>query len=916
MGGGKRISRRPTINDLQDVTVSNPPIRVNWYTILPATLVFLAFCFTIVFPASAQTTGKIAGTVIDASTGESLPGVNVFIPSTLQGTTTDLDGYFYILNVKPGTYSVRASYIGFTPVTVENVRVQIGKTTDLSFTLSVEIIAGEEIIIVAERPIVQRDLTSSSTSISAEDLKVLPVLNFSDVINLQAGVVDGHFRGGRAGEVSYMVDGIPINDVFDQTFAFQIENNAIQEVEIISGTFNAEFGQAQSGVVNIVTKDGNQKYEGSFSASMGDYLTSDTKLYPRISQLSPTSSNEIQASFSGPIPAAKKWLTFFASGRRAANEGYLYGQRVVKPVSTNAPTGQIVEFDGRDVYVPAFGDSSFTSMNWNEQITGQLKLSARVFGADKLTTNLLIQRDKGQDYDHNFRLNPDGVPTTYGDSESWTTTYTHLFGSSGFLDAKIALFSNKVSSYVYEDPLDVRYPDDSSLRQLGGNFSFFRGGANMGHFERKTNTVVGRLDYTSQVSRQHMIKTGAEFKRHKLFLDDFEVKNNSSTEFTPSVPLTGTPDHVLYNESPIEAGFYVQDKMEFEFMVVNVGLRFDYFDGRSEVLEDFGRPRTSARLPSSPKYQLSPRVGLAYPLSETGVVHVAYGHFFQMPPFEFLFSNPDYIFNPEEGLNRAFGYADLKPQLTVAYEIGLQQALSDVIGVDMTVYFKDIENLLGTRLEVISPGFDEAFQLEKYGRFVNRDYGQVKGFILSFERRLKDGFGLKIDYTFQVAQGNASDPRSSLLDEQAGIEPEKQLVPLDWDRRNQLNTTFTFGTPGHWIATIVGHLGSGLPYTPSLADERIGIENSGRRRGTVSFSLYATKSLTIRGTPVELFTRVFNLLDRRDEHDVYSDTGRAFPNLQFLQGQPQGLNTKEEFFERPNYYSSPRQVTLGLSFSF
>src|SRR5690606_20482543 len=109
--------------------------------------------------------------------------------------------------------------------------------------------------------------------------------------------------------------------------------------------------------------------------------------------------------------------------------------------------------------------------------------------------------------------------------------------------------------------------------------------------------------------------------------------NNPSTNFEPAVPPSGTPDHVSYSQEPIELAAYVQDKMEFDIMVVNVGLRLDYFDSRGNVVDDFGRPQTSTRSPASVKTQLSPRIGLAYPLSERGVVHVAYGHFFQMPSF-------------------------------------------------------------------------------------------------------------------------------------------------------------------------------------------------------------------------------------------------------------------------------------------
>lgn len=872
-------------------------------------------CALLAAPALAQT-GKIAGRVVDAATGETLPGVNVVIAGTTQGTTTDNDGYYAILNVRPGTYAVRASFVGYAPTTVEDVRVRIDQTTDLDFALGEEVVQGQEVVVTAERPLVQRDLTSSAASVSSEELAALPVVSFNDVINLQAGVVDGHFRGGRSGEVAYMVDGIPINDVFDQSYAYQVENNAIQEVQIISGTFNAEYGQAQSGVVNIVTKDGGARYEGTVSAYAGDYLTRETGGFQNLGGFSPAGVYNVQGTLSGPLPGLGERLTFFASGRLVRDDGYLYGRRIVRPESAPEGQGQVVVVDGRTVQVPALGDSAYVPMNWSRQATGQLKLTARLGGGSRLSVSGLVQRDRGQNYDHLFRYNPDGIPTNYGDSWSVTGALSHVFSATTFADVKAAYFANGAESYVYADPLDARYPADDALRRLGGNFSFYRGGARMDHFDRQTTTALGRFDVTSQVTRRHQIKTGAEVKRHELSLRSFEVKNNAGTGFVPAIPAAGTPDHVAYTRRPVEAAAYVQDKMEFDYLVVNVGLRLDYFDAAGTVLEDFGRPRSSPRRETEPKWQVSPRVGLAYPLSERGVVHVAYGHFFQVPPFEYLYTNADYIYDPEEGLNRAFGFADLEPQQTVSYEIGLQQAFSDVIGLDVTAYYKDIRNLLGTRLETIAPGFDEPFPLSRYGRFINRDYGQVKGLIVAFEKRMAQGFALNVDYTFQVARGNASDPRSVLLDEQAGVEPEKQLVPLDWDRRHQLNTSLTVGAYGDWVVTLVGRLGTGLPYTPSQADERIGLENSARRPGTATFDLYASKRVTVAGLGVSLYTRVFNVFDARNEVSVYGDTGRAFPNLRYYTGEPQGLNPKEEYLQRPDFYSPPRQVTVGLEFAF
>ncbi|MCS7155946.1 MAG: TonB-dependent receptor [Bacteroidota bacterium] len=867
-------------------------------------------------PAWAGTTGKIAGRVTDARTGEPLPGVNVVIVGTLQGAATDAEGYYTILNVKPGTYAVRASFVGYAPQTVENVRVQIDKTTIVNFALREEAVQTQEVVITAQRPLVQRDLTATATAVSAQELAVLPVENFQDVINLQAGVVEGRFRGGRLGEVAYMVDGIPINDVFSRSFAFQVQNNAIQELEIISGTFNAEYGQAMSGVVNIVTRDGGDRYAGSASVYVGSYVSREGQLFPHLTPIRPNRAREWQGLFSGPVPVLGRRAAFFLSGRYAYNEGHLFGRRIVRPVSWREGEGTWVDVQGRRVFVPALGDSAWVPMNWSEQLTWQGKLTIRPWGGNRLSVSGLWQQDRGKAYDHLFRYNPDGLPTRYSTAWSATATYTHVFSPRAFAELKGARFRNELRSYVYEDPLDPRYPRDDALRLLGGNFSFYRGGARMQHFHRYTQTWVLRADFTGQLTRQHQLKTGLEFRAHELYVRDFEVKNNPSTGFRPAIPPVNTPDHVQYRRRPIEFSAYLQDKMEFDYLVVNAGLRFDYFNARGEVLEDFGRPRTSPRRPSRPKWQLSPRLGLAYPLSEAGVVHLSYGHFFQMPAFEYLYTNPDYIYDPERGLSRAFGYADLAPEQTVAYEIGLQQAITPAIGLTLTVYYKDIRNLLGTRLEEISPGYDEPFPLSRYGRFVNRDYGQVKGFLASFERRHLDGWGLSVDYTFQIARGNASDPRSVLISEQEGVEPEKQLVPLDWDRRHQLNLSLSLGRPDRWTVTLVGRLGSGLPYTPSIADERIAVENSARRPGTSQFDLFAARYFRAGPFQWGVFARIYNLFDTRNEIGVYTDTGRAFPNLRYYSGEPQGLNTKEEFLRRPDFYSPPRLVQLGLRVDF
>ncbi|HEX9951814.1 MAG TPA: TonB-dependent receptor [Rubricoccaceae bacterium] len=874
--------------------------------------------------AHAQT-GKIAGRVVDAATQEPIIGATVSVVGTSSGAATDIDGYYAVLGVRPGTVSVRASYLGYAAQTVEGVRVQIDQTATLDVALASEDVSSGEVVIQADRPIVQRDLTSTQTSVSAEELAALPVQSFQDVVNLQAGVVEGHFRGGRTGEVAYLVDGVPVNDVYDQSFAFQVENQAIQEVQVISGTFNAEYGQAQSGVVNIVTRDGGERYEASLSAYGGDYGTSRTDLFERPGTFSPLANAEVNGSISGPVPGLGSRLTFFASGRTVRNDGYLFGRQVVSPTYATAGDRIPVLFDGRTVFVPGLGDSTLAGLNGSEQTTAQLKLTARVpYG--RLSLNGLLQSDQGRNYDHLFRYNPAGQTTVYGRSTSLIGTYTALVSANTFIDVKAATFANGVDEYVYEDPLDARYTLDSALRELSPQLSFYLGGVRNTYFTRDTRTTLGRIDVTSQVTRRHLVKGGIEFKRHALDLNSFNVLNNASTGFVPAIPESGTPAHVQYAQRPIEGSAYLQDKLEFDYLVVNVGLRADYFDARALVPSDFTLPTTGERVATTAKVQFSPRLGLAYPIGERGVVHVAYGHFFQLPPFDNLFTNPDYIYDPESGRERPFGYADLEPQQTVAYEIGLQQALSADIGLDVTVYYKDIRNLLGIRFEEIAPGVGENFQLSRYGRFTNRAYGNVRGLILAFERRARTGaagragLGLNVDYTFQIAEGSESDPRDVFLVEGAadGNVPATQLNPLDWDRRHQLNVRVGVGEADRafGLISLVGRLGSGLPYTPSQRGEPTAAVNSARRPPVASVDLFATRQVRVGSLRPGLFLRVYNLFDAANLTNVYSDTGLATPNLQAYSAAPAGLNTRDEYLLRPDFYAAPRQVQFGASVNF
>jgi len=218
----------------------------------------LLLMIALLFPATialAQT-GKIAGLITDATTGDALPGVNVSIAGTTQGAVSDVDGYYAILNVRPGTYTIRASFVGFTSQVSEDIRVNIDLTTEVNFALQEAAVGLDEVVVTSERPVVQADVSSSLVNISAEEIENLPVASIADVIGLQAGFEPGlSIRGSGGDQVALVVDGIAFTDPRGNSPFLGISYTAMEEVQVLTGGFNAEYGNVRSGLINVVTKD-------------------------------------------------------------------------------------------------------------------------------------------------------------------------------------------------------------------------------------------------------------------------------------------------------------------------------------------------------------------------------------------------------------------------------------------------------------------------------------------------------------------------------------------------------------------------------------------------------------------------------------------------------------------------------------
>ena len=205
--------------------------------------------------AFAQT-GKISGTIRDASTGETLPGVNVSIDGTTQGAQTDVNGFYTIINVRPGAYTLRISFIGFTTQVIEEVRVNVNQTTEVSADLQVEAVGLDEVVVTSIRPVVQPDVSASVANITSEEIENLPVADVEKVIGLQAGFERGlTIRGEGGDQVQFLVDGQSTTSGRNNEPFSSVSYTAVQEMQVQTGGFNAEYGNVRSGLINVVTKD-------------------------------------------------------------------------------------------------------------------------------------------------------------------------------------------------------------------------------------------------------------------------------------------------------------------------------------------------------------------------------------------------------------------------------------------------------------------------------------------------------------------------------------------------------------------------------------------------------------------------------------------------------------------------------------
>lgn len=986
----------------------------------------------------AGTTGKIAGVITDASTGEPIIGANVIIKGTTMGAASNVDGNYVILNVPPGVYALVISMVGYQKVEIEGVRVSVDLTTTVDVKLQPTAIElGGTIVVTAQRSLVTKDMTSSLSTMNAEQIRNLPVQNVQQVLRLSAGIIEDngrlHIRGGRPGEVAYWVDGIASTDVYNGTVGITVENNAVQEIQIISGTFNAEYGQAMSGIVNIITKEGGKNYTGELKVYTADYVSTrnEYSMYKKlVTAKDPATGltkivesekdyplkrynpyNNAEFSLGGPVPFTGDNVTFFTNGRYYYDEGFYYGINWFRP--NGAP-----------------GDSSSVPMNPVKTSSMQGKLKFNLNENIRLSYSIYWNKSvRDRNYfginAHDYKYVPYGLPKAYSEGFTHLLTLNHVLASNTFYELRLSRYHSENKQYVYEDPYQsinylIHVFEDTangiaeqylpnteegkkqlnSILAQGGkyeyvtdpnspdgyikpdwvnnnptSYSFKNRGMDLNHTKRSTSYWIAKFDLTSQVSKSHQLKFGTEVRLHELTLNNFTIvpKTDASGQeiepFLPAVPEIGNINRNDYNRKPREFSAYIQDKIEFNDIILNLGIRYDYFDANTVMPADPEDPNIYlpfkyqnkyanwVDMPSnypgtidqyiqeqlatgkireytpderrafmhkkvSAKSAVSPRLGIAFPITDKGVIHFSYGHFFQIPEFQYLYANPDFKLSGSSSTT-LLGNPDLKPQKTVMYELGLQQEIIENVGVDLTIFYRDVRDWVGT-----SPLIKTARTSVEYSMYENKDYSNVRGITLKIEKRFTDNYSFRADYTFQKAEGTYSNPNdayNAALNNQA---PVLSLLPMNWDQTHTFNAQFIYNI-NDWTFSLIGRYWSGQPYTPSFpVSEAVGgsavsglTTNSARLPDQKSVDLNINKSFRL-GSKLrfDVFLNIYNLFDQRDETSVYQDTGTAdyttTINPLKVPYNSSRVSTVEDYVLQPSWYTGPRQVQLGVAIGF
>jgi outer membrane receptor protein involved in Fe transport len=943
-------------------------------------LLFLLLAVLVTPGAWAGTVGKISGTITNEANGQPLTGANVTIVGTTMGASADAAGKFAILNVPAGTYSVQATLVGYKPILMQNITVAPDFTTEVNFALTQTVLGIVQTVeIRAEKPLIQKDLTGTTRFIGREDIQNMPTRGYQDAASLQAGVTSQqinqdlstadlessnsprlHVRGGRAEEVAYFVDGFSQQDPLTGLSTTSINQNAIDQIVVLTGGFNAEYGKIMSGAVNVITREGAPKYFGAIEAITDNLAGSwiGAKKYD---------NNIYDVSLGGPVFPGSDQLTFFVSGERRWQR-----DRSPHPIDKLGYTEDQKKLFLRDGLLP---NNSLGGYTWQGKVTWALSNSLKLRGGT------LGSKDEWREYHHQYLYNQAHMPRYEDWNKSVFGTATYTFNPKTFANLGVNWFYTErfrgdgvyfkdLSLYPSELPIDPatgdpvgnpRYPENAPLFWYGGQDTTKGSHVWDDYLHRESSYIGAKGDVAFQWSPTNQAKLGVEYRRHTLRryrhlfpvqvwqgISDGGYNDVDGFGYVLDDPEKHLDSGIDGAKHPKDASFFVQNKYEKDQFVLNAGIRYDYLNAETDVLANnslpLGEDRTT--LDSSDlkkgkvRNKISPRLGVGFPVSERTQFHANYGLFFQQPNLENLYTGYGYLGYKAKvgGYYYPFGNPDLAPETTTAYEVGFTQQLAANARLDVTAFYKNVQDLVQVESIRSSPN--------SYTTFRNTDYGTIKGVDFAFDMRRTQSTTATVNYTFSYANGTGSVSNTQRnIAWTGGIAP-KQTSPLDFDQRHKIavNLDWRLGRgQGPMLGSVrpledfgvnlLFNMASGIPYTPTKAYDEVtlaavNIEPAGpinSRYGpwTYRVDLKADRTFNAGGLDINAYVWVLNVLNRKNPASVYTSSGVS--NETGWLSNPIGERAystaeQQELYNlaqlNPNNYDVPRMVRFGLKTSF
>lgn len=956
-------------------------------------ILFLVLVFGLTLKAGE--TGKLSGKIIDKTTGEALLGANITvigkwvngketpIKDFFYGAATDMNGEYFIINLPAGRYSVKATFVGYKEEIKTQVLVKIDQTTRLNFDLLEEALVSGEVVVTAYRPDkVEVELTATKQSYDISQVQSMPgISDVGDIIGLQVDVSDGHFRGGRTGESLYLIAGANVVNPLNNSVAFEPMTMALEQVEVYTSGFSAEYGNVQSGIINMVTKEGastwqtNVKFSSTnsyyktwggsvFDEDRLDFFSTLNELDEWVDGTDPKSGKVLWAHFGIGFPenylppAPITWPPTFISREDSMRTASLVramwlqgirgvGREYDKPdyrveFSTGGPIAEKLRlfFAGRLNTVQPLLPT--TDPNSQKQIISNIVYHAN--NSNKLKINFNYNFNNTHVFGSNFFNWYEGVLNYNLEQEESMQIglqWNHILNKKSYIDVKanylttsykekINLLGDDEFSNIYVDYSNWRFYTDPTGNSVGR--------MNTTTEDSDTKTFNFSTSYSIQLNKNNFVKAGFQFNYYDLKVDNRRSASNAS-----NLRLEN------YSENPYEGAFYIQDKMEFEGLIANLGLRMDFYDFNTTYYTDkfspFRNPDFDFSNPSGPLFDenlagkkdtelvtvIQPRIGLSFPVNEQTVLHLNYGVFTQRPAFEYIFvdrvrleGTPNYV---------RLGNPELEPERTVSYDFGIVRSLPLGFFLDISAYMKDVSNLLQFTKYQDRYG-------NQYQTFDNREYADVKGFHINLEKNMGMLRGY-VRYNWQSSKGKSGSAvgpseRTIYIEDtpENNTLPDPEDIYLDYDRTHKVLVNVTLDVSDEGLLGIEGfkpfadvilsatyRYQSGRPFTWDDTGE--GLRFNQRTPDEHDLKLRVQKLITINNTDFKFFLEAYNLLNHKTYN--YSRTFNEDPENPYRQRwieNKDNIDTDVEFAPYTTNIAAylvtnqPRHFRFGVEVNF